>query len=232
VKTVEHEGKLVKYIEATLDDIAVANRLAHQVLGRSLDELAPQTRRMLTLLDGHVGASCERQAISRKDFRFSRREAREATGFGATQTRVHLERLIELEYVLVHRGANGTSYVHELAYEGKADAGGPRLPGLVDVEALSGTSTTPTLRGPQGGLAGSLRPPGGRLASTLRGGDEAGSERGEAPKKRVCGAPREQPVVRAASGVMARRGERKPERRIGDLADAEGMGRAVADHIG
>jgi DNA primase len=73
VKTVEHEGKLVKYIEATLDDIAVANRLAHQVLGRSLDELAPQTRRMLTLLDGHVGASCERQAISRKDFRFSRR---------------------------------------------------------------------------------------------------------------------------------------------------------------
>jgi hypothetical protein len=159
------------------------------VLGRSLDELAPQTRRMLELLDAYVGAGCERQAMERKDFRFSRKEAREATGFGATQTRVHLERLIELEYVLVHRGANGTSYVYELAYEGKADDSGPRLPGLVDVEALSGTSTTPTLRGAKGDLAGGLRPPGGRLAGTLRGGDdgaatdgEAGSERGEAPK--------------------------------------------------
>jgi len=31
---------------------------------------------------------------------------------------------------------------------------------------------------------------------------------------------------------MARRGEHKPERPIGNLADPEGMGRAVADHIG
>ena len=30
---------------------------------------------------------------------------------------------------------------------------------------------------------------------------------------------------------MARRGERKPECPIGDLADPDGLGRAVADHI-
>ena len=42
-KRVEHRGRMVEYIEVTVNDIAVANRLAHEVLGRSLDELPPQT---------------------------------------------------------------------------------------------------------------------------------------------------------------------------------------------
>lgn len=37
-------------IEATPDDIATANRLADAVLGTTLDELPPQTRRLLTLI--------------------------------------------------------------------------------------------------------------------------------------------------------------------------------------
>ena len=63
VRTVEHRGEAVPYIEVTLDDIAVANRLAHQVLGRSLDELPPQTRRLLLALDRMVGEVCEAQQI-------------------------------------------------------------------------------------------------------------------------------------------------------------------------
>ena len=47
VKTAVHNGRTVEYIEVTLDDIVTANRLAHEVLGRSLDELPPQTRRLL-----------------------------------------------------------------------------------------------------------------------------------------------------------------------------------------
>ena len=35
VKTVERRGRIVAYVEVTLDDIAAANGLAHQVLGRS-----------------------------------------------------------------------------------------------------------------------------------------------------------------------------------------------------
>ena len=179
IKTVEHEGKLVEYIEVTLDDVAVANRLAHQVLGRSLDELSPQTRRMLTLLGGHVAAACAKQAMERKDFRFSRKEVREATGFGITQTRVHLDRLVELEYVVAHRGQSGQSYVYELVYEGKADSGGPHLPGLVDVAALADAATTRTWRPSKGDLAGGLRPGGGRVAGTWRGGNEAAVTDGE-----------------------------------------------------
>ena len=39
-------GEPLEYIEVELDDIALANRLAHEVLGRTLDELPPQTRRL------------------------------------------------------------------------------------------------------------------------------------------------------------------------------------------
>jgi hypothetical protein len=46
VRTVQHLGQTVEYVEATLDDVAVANRLAAAVLGRSLDDLPPQTRRV------------------------------------------------------------------------------------------------------------------------------------------------------------------------------------------
>jgi len=38
----------LQYIEVTLEDIEAANRLAHEVLGRSLDELPPQTRSLLS----------------------------------------------------------------------------------------------------------------------------------------------------------------------------------------
>ncbi len=58
----ERAGQRVEYIEATLADIELANEIAHDVLGRSLDELPPQTRRLLKLIDGHVGAECHRQA--------------------------------------------------------------------------------------------------------------------------------------------------------------------------
>ncbi len=51
VKTAEHLGEAIRYIEVTREDIATAQRLAHDVLGRSLDELPPQTRRLLGLID-------------------------------------------------------------------------------------------------------------------------------------------------------------------------------------
>ena len=135
-KTVAHGGEAVEYIEVTADDITVANRLAHQVLGRSLDELAPQTRRMLLLLEEMVRRAGERLSMARKDYRFTRKEVRDAVGWTDFQVRTHLERLVALEYVLVHRGTRGQSYVYELLYDGQGKDGAPFLPGLVDASAL------------------------------------------------------------------------------------------------
>ena len=49
---------------------------------------------------------------------------------------VHLGRLEELEYLLVHRGGRGQSFVYELVFERSANDEKPVLPGLIDVEKL------------------------------------------------------------------------------------------------
>lgn len=110
--------------------------LADQVLGRSLDELPPQTRRLLLLVDEHVTGACQRLAMERKDYRFSRREVREATGWGNTQLKIHLGRLEDLEYLVVHRGTRGQGFVYELAYDGKGKDGTPFLSGLIEIGSL------------------------------------------------------------------------------------------------
>ncbi len=143
VKTVEHKGAVIEYIEVTRADIAIANRLAHATLGRSLDELAPQTRRLLFTLDAMVSATCAKLEIERKEFRFTRRELRAHVGWSDFQVRMHLDKLVQLEYVLVHRGGRGQQFVYELLYDGQGKDGKPFLVGLHDVSQydLFGTET-------------------------------------------------------------------------------------------
>lgn len=136
-KTASHRGQEIEYIEATLDDIATANRLAHEVLGRSLDELPPQTRRLLLLVDEMVSAECERQKIERADFRFSRKDVRAFTAWSDSQLKKHLHRLEELEYLLAHQGGRGQSFVYELVFERGEDSGKPVLAGLIEIEKLT-----------------------------------------------------------------------------------------------
>jgi DNA primase len=136
VRTVVHNGEEVQYIEATVEDIEIANRLASEVLGRSVDDLPPQTQRLLRLIEQMVDDACERQGIDRTDFRFTRRDVRDATGWGNTQLKVHLKRLEELEYLLVHRGGRGQSFVYELLHGLPSVSDSRFLAGLIDVDRL------------------------------------------------------------------------------------------------
>ncbi|MGD0302356.1 MAG: hypothetical protein ABSE86_35215, partial [Bryobacteraceae bacterium] len=92
-------------------------------------------RRLLELIAAMVEGRGE-------DFRFSRRDVREHTGWGHTQLRVHLDRLAEMEYLIVHQGGRGQSFVYE--YDGR-------------------------LAGSEDQLAGAKRPQNGGVAATSRG---------------------------------------------------------------
>jgi len=161
-RTAIQDGETIEYIEATWEDIAQANALAHEVLGRSLDELPPQTRRVLARIVGMVNEQCGAQQIVRADYRFSRREARDYTGLSDTQLRVHLDRLVALEYLLVHRGMRGQSFVYELLFDGPDQAQAPHLSGLIDVPTMASS------RGPEAQVAGSTRGDGGPNAGVSR----------------------------------------------------------------
>jgi DNA primase catalytic core len=163
VKAIRNANKVIEYIEVRPEDIALANRLAHEVLGRSLDELPPQTRRVLRLLDRFVAEHARKKGLDRAQVRFTRRELREAWAISDTQLRLHLERLVALEYVLSRRDGPGGRLVHELVYDGAGEDGRPFVPGLIDATAL-GVPTTSELAGSEGELAGRLRADRGPVA--------------------------------------------------------------------
>jgi len=134
----------LQYIEVEASDIAAANALAHEVLGRSLDELAPQTRRLLILLREMVDERCRREKLTPDVCLFSRRDVRRFTGWTEFQVRTHLTRLQEMEYVLPHYGGRGQSFVYELLFNGEDD-GRPQMCGLLDMATPVPTQTgTPT----------------------------------------------------------------------------------------
>ena len=209
VKTLTADGEIVEYVEATLSDVALANRLASEVLGRSLDELPPQTRRLLVHLDDMVTSVCEKQGVAREDLRFSRRDVRIATGWGDTQLRIHLDRLAALEYVLVHRGGRGQSFVYELLWRGEGKDGRPFLLGLLDTavlaepldEEVSPATTTETSRGEDANLAGGSRPHRGAFAGGSRGEE---TEPDPAPHTHLNGFSHEEaetPLLGATLGI-------------------------------
>ena len=178
VKTAQRGEQTIEYIEVVLSDIELANRIAHDVLGRSLDELPPQTRRLLKLIDGYVSGECERLKVKRADFRFSRKPVRDATGLSDTQLRLHLERLVQMEYLLVHRGQRGQSFEYELLYDSAGENERAFVPGLIDLDALKAAAdatTTASSRGDAGQFAGSSRP--------QRGANAVGSRGNESPAK-------------------------------------------------
>ena len=143
VRTTTHGPRSIAYIEATAQDIALANRLADQVLGKSIDELPPQTRRLLIDLHAWARQECESKQLQLREFRFTRRDIREVLGWNQTALRKHVERLIEMEYMLPHRGV-GRRVEYELLYDGRGREGQPTLCGLIDVNKLN-PKPTPTI---------------------------------------------------------------------------------------
>ena len=76
IKTVVVDDETVQYVEVIASDIALANSLADQVLGKSIDELPPQTRRLLLELHAWINKQCDELKIEQREHRFTRRMIR------------------------------------------------------------------------------------------------------------------------------------------------------------
>jgi DNA primase catalytic core len=143
IKQVAIDDETVPYVEVIASDIVLANRLADQVLGKSIDELPPQTRRLLLELHAWIMQECERLKVDRREHHFTRRMVRESLGWSQTALKKHLDRLIEMEFVIPHRGS-GRRVEYELVYDGRGREGQPTMCGLIDAATLPGVAKSTT----------------------------------------------------------------------------------------
>lgn len=148
------DGQAVELLEATLEDAQLANRLASDVMGQSLDALLPQTRQLLVLIDDHVNRRSKDEKKPRSLIRFTQRELRETFAWGDYQLRRHLARLVELEYVLSYRTGAKNQRQYQVLYDGQGRDGEKFLLGLVDIAKLQANDQPPPQQGQNDHLIG------------------------------------------------------------------------------
>jgi hypothetical protein len=145
------------FIRVTVDDIALANRLAPELLGRSLDELPPQTRRVYETVKAIIREKCDGTETEQRFAFFSRYEVRKCLVWSATQVRFHLERLRDLEYIAARYGRPGSAFQYELLTDCREPRETTHI-GLLDVEKLRlRQATCRENRAPVGGCRDATR---------------------------------------------------------------------------
>lgn len=111
----EENGHTFRFIRANIDDYRLAWQLAREVLRSTLHELSREARE---LLDAARGLTAGQQAGTS----FTRRDLRDQTGWLDHRTRTALQELVQMEYLEVIGGSQGTTYQYRVVPEG--DGGG------------------------------------------------------------------------------------------------------------
>ena len=104
-----------------MDDIELANRLANDVLGQSLDELSKPSRTLLAMILTMVKELAAQQKSALDELFFTRRQIREYAGWSDWQVKTHIKQLEDLEYISARIGAKGKEYAYVLNYHGQGE---------------------------------------------------------------------------------------------------------------
>jgi DNA primase len=139
VKEHLHGDQVLRYIEATREDIRAANIIAESVLTQSASELSAPARTLLTYIHAHVQKHCAGQNLAPREYTFTRKTVRDSIGWSDWQVRTHIRELEELEYLKARSGAWGKEYLYELLGDG-TDAGASGLT-LTDPDELREPAT-------------------------------------------------------------------------------------------
>ena len=129
LRTANHQGREVKYIEATVEDYAVAYKLALRVLWVSLDELSRWGRELIDHMRDHAQKTVEEARLTATpnpkveskrpgpvltDVHWTRRRLREVLGWPDKRLRACLDELVSLEYLQTLDGSKGKAFIYRL----------------------------------------------------------------------------------------------------------------------
>lgn len=136
IQTGRNNGQAVEYIEIDAEDVKLANRLAHEILGHSLDELSRPSRNLLLELEKMVRERLGKPGRKDDDAdrlhraSFTRREIREFTGWSNYRVHIHLKELVEFEYVSAEADRINNTYRYRLLWDGQGKDGQRFMLGL------------------------------------------------------------------------------------------------------
>ncbi len=163
-RAVRNDAELGDYIETTLEDVAIANELAAELFGASLDELSFPSRQLLRLIGEYVGRQAAEAKQPAEKIEWTRRELREAIQWTEARLRLHLGELVRLEYVAPLSGRFGQRYTYRLLTEpGQSEESGRLTVALKNTEQLRAEANLAGLgthlASQNGYLAGTSQPP-------------------------------------------------------------------------
>jgi hypothetical protein len=134
-------GGVVPWIEVDREEVKLANKLAHEILGHSLDELSRPGHDLLQQLEAMTADILKKHQDENgkpnpTSICFSRRDIREFSGWSNARVHRYLKELLDLEYVLLDSGRNGRVCRYRLVYRGEGRAGEKFVLGLKDLEEM------------------------------------------------------------------------------------------------
>ena len=132
-RRIERDGA-EEYIEASLEDYALAYDLAHQVFADGASDLPKPARDFLAQVERVVESAAKQAKATVAEFWFTRRQVREALRLPDHLAKRHMREIEELEYVTVQRAPSGGSFRYRLLPDKKTPA---VLDGLLAPAALA-----------------------------------------------------------------------------------------------
>jgi DNA primase len=131
-------GGKITCIESTVDDYAIAYRLAREILGFSLDDLKKHARDLLDQIQEMVKRESRNTGQIENEITFTRRQIREFTGWPDYQIKTYIKQLEDLEYLILQQVKTRGQFEYRLN-----DPNQPKtLKGLLTPEELKNLLTS------------------------------------------------------------------------------------------
>ena len=105
--SIECNGSDLTYVESTPDDVKTTNTLMISIMKNSIDDLAPQTRRLLNSITELARTLSDETETPPDQVTLTRKQIREHVNMRNTRLGDHLRKLIEHEYLTVKRSRHG-----------------------------------------------------------------------------------------------------------------------------